>query len=107
MLDQHDNLILTRYSYHVINAEGYIHDLREGGDIESGICPVEADGNLRLIESAVNNFDMLVAALMHAKNDLILAGYEPYSKEVAHIRAVIDKAEKGIECSCGCDDGIH
>ena len=34
MEDAGRNLIATRYSYTIINDEGYFHDLREGGDIE-------------------------------------------------------------------------
>lgn len=57
------NLVATRYSFHVIDEDGAIYDLRNGcNTLSEGISPVEADSNLALLGLAANYHDKLVDA---------------------------------------------
>ena len=62
IMDAGRNLIATRYSYTIVNEEGCIYDLREGGDMEGAVQPCEADSNAVLIDISCNYHDSLVAA---------------------------------------------
>ncbi len=96
IVDNRGNIIAARKANTQLSADD-ADPLRYRQWGEGTISPTEADENARFIVRAANSYDMLIATLKSAKNDLILAGYEPYSREVAHIRAVIDEATKEVQ----------